>query len=223
MEVVQRRDEESARAGREVAKPLAELRIEARDDEVRKGAGRVELAGVARALEVFENALVDVAEGVPVFGVGEVYLVDDVHDLAEKDAVLLVLVEVGKHLADDCLAHGRLRRDDNSLERGEKLVDEREELFASEGGADILAAQVLHVSPIAPTVLFGDDGDELALGLVSLVLPFRLLGVIDLEEEKPHHLLDALGVAADACVAAHDVLKTLDEVLRCHCCYATFL
>ena len=157
VEVVQGRDEESARTGREVAEPLTELRIEARDDEVRKGEGRVELASIARALEVFENALVDVAKGVPVFGVGEVYLVDDVHDLAEKDAVLLVLVEVGKHLADDCLAHGRLRRDDNSLERGEKLVDEREELFACEGGADILAFGVLRVSPIAPAVLFGDD------------------------------------------------------------------
>ena len=158
-----------------------------------------------------------------VFGVGEVDLVDDVHDLPEKDAVLLVLVEVSEHLADDCLAHRRLRRDDNALERGEKLVDEREELFAREGGADILAVGILRMRPIAPAVLFGNDGDELALGLVGLVLPFRLLRVIDLEEEEPHHLLDALGVTTDACVAAHDVLKTLDEVLRCHCSYATFL
>ena len=157
VEVVQRRDEESARAGREVAKPLAKLRIETRDDEVRKGAGRVEFAGVARALEVFEDTLVDVAESVPVFCVGKVDLVDDVHDLAEKDAILLVLVEVGEHLADDCLAHGRLRCDDNALERGEKLVDEREELFAREGGADILAVGVLRVSPIAPAVFFRDD------------------------------------------------------------------
>ena len=159
----------------------------------------------------------------PIFGVGEVDLVDDVHDLAKKDAVLLVLVEVGEHLADNRLSHGRLRRDDNALERGEKLVDEREEFFAREGGADILAVGVLRVSPIAPAVLFGNDGDELALCLVRLVLPFRLLRVIDLEEEQPHHLLDALGVAADAGVTAHDVLKTLDEVLRCHLSYATFL
>ena len=58
--------EEAAGAARGVEHRLAELRVDHVDDELGHGAGRVELAGVAGALQVPEDLLVDVAELVAV-------------------------------------------------------------------------------------------------------------------------------------------------------------
>ena len=69
-------------------------RIDLLDDELRDGARRVELAGVARGLEVLEELFVDVAEHVAVIGGVEVDAVDLVDDLPHQRAVLHVVVGV---------------------------------------------------------------------------------------------------------------------------------
>ena len=59
--------EEAAGAAGGVEDRLAEPRVDLLDHELGDGAGRVELARVAGALQVAEDLLVDVAEQVAVF------------------------------------------------------------------------------------------------------------------------------------------------------------
>ena len=70
------------------------------DDELRNGARGVELAGIARGLEVLEELLVDVAEHVAIIGGVEVDAVDLVDDLPHQRAVLHVVVRVLEGGAD---------------------------------------------------------------------------------------------------------------------------
>ena len=171
------------------------MRLDAVGHEVGDGARRVKFTGAACRLEFLEDRLVDVAEGVHVVVALEVDGIDDVDDLAQQHAVLHVLVRLLEHRLDDALLLGHVGGNWEILECAEELRDEVQELFARAGRA---AAVVM--GPVPPAVGLGDDG---------LVVIF--LGVIDLEEERPDNLLDALGVAVDAGVVAHDVLKPFDE------------
>ena len=100
------RDEAAGSAG-EVGHLLADPGPYHLSHEVRHGAGRVELAGGARALELLEDGLVDFAEGVAFRVVAEIQFVDEVDDLPEEDAVLHVVVRVGERRLDDGLADRR--------------------------------------------------------------------------------------------------------------------
>ena len=170
--------------------------------EVGDGARRVEFTGAACRLEFLEDRLVDVAEGVHIVVALEVDGVDDVDDLAQQHAVLHVLVRLLEHRLDNALLLGHVRGNREILECAEELRDEVQELFARAGRA---AAVVM--GPVPPAVGLGDDG----LVVIFIHFPVLFLGVIDLEEERPDNLLDALGVAVDAGVVAHDVLKPFDE------------
>ena len=75
--------EEAAGAAGRVEDRLAELGVDHVDHELGDGARRVELAGVAGALQVLEDLLVDVAEEVAVVGAVEVDLVDLVDHLPD--------------------------------------------------------------------------------------------------------------------------------------------
>ena len=96
-------DEEASGAAGGVEDGLAEAGIGLLDDELGDGAWGVELAGVARGLEVFEELLVDVAEHVAVIGSVEVDAVDLVDDLPHQRAVLHVVVGILEdHADEDC-------------------------------------------------------------------------------------------------------------------------
>ena len=182
--------------------PLAEVRLDAVGHEVGDGARRVKFTGAACRLEFLEDRLVDVAEGVHVVVALEVDGIDDVDDLAQQHAVLHVLVRLLEHRLDDALLLGHVGGNWEILECAEELRDEVQELFARAGRA---AAVVM--GPVPPAVGLGDDG----LVVIFIHFPVLFLDVIDLEEERPDNLLDALGVAVDAGVVAHDVLKPCDE------------
>ena len=79
---------------------------------------------------------------------------------------------------------------------GMDIVDKIQQLVAGHGNAGFII-----VRPILPAAFFRNDG-----GIV-LVIPFPvlLLGVIYFQKQHPGDLLDALGVAVDASVIAHDV------------------
>jgi hypothetical protein len=67
------------------------------DHELRDGAGRVVFSGVAGALQVAQELLVNVAERVAVVGLVEVdVLVDLVDDLSQQGAGLRVVVASSK-------------------------------------------------------------------------------------------------------------------------------
>ena len=202
LELAQPADEEAAGAAGEIGHLLAEMRLDAVGHEVGDGARRVEFTGAACRLEFLEDRLVDVAEGVHIVVALEVDGVDDVDDLAQQHAVLHVLVRLLEHRLDNALLLGHVRGNREILECAEELRDEVQELFARAGRA---AAVV--VGPVPPAVGLGDDG----LVVIFIHFPVLFLGVIDLEEERPDNLLDALGVAVDARVVAHDVLKPFDE------------
>ena len=196
-ELAQPADEEAARAAGEVGHLLAEVRLDALRHEVGDGARRVKFARAACGLELLEDGLVDVAEGVHVLVALEVDIIDDVDDLPQQHAVLHVLVRLFEHRPDDAFSSGHVRCDGEGTECGEELVYEIEELRAREGRAFAVV-----VRPAPPAVLFGEDGAV----VVFFHFPVVFLRVVDFEEECPDDLLDALGVAVDAGVVAHDVL-----------------
>ena len=196
------RDEAAGAAG-EVRHLLADLGLDHLRHEVGDGAGRVELAGGARALQFLQDGLVDFPEGVAFLVVGKVEAVDHVHDLAEEDAVLHVVVGVREGRLHDGLADGRGGGDGQLLEGGEEgVVHELEQTVAGHGGAGAVVCR-----PVRPAAVLGDDGD------VAVVVPFPVLflRVVHFQEKHPCDLLDALGIAVDARVVAHDVAQPLYE------------
>ena len=181
--------------------------------ELRDGAGRIELTGGASALQFFEDGLVNLTEGVALLIIGEIQLVDHVDDLAQQYAVLHVLVGVGKGGLHDGLFDGRLCCDGHAADQNlavavrnvfafqdweQRVVNEIQQCVAGH------ALSGLIVRPIRPTAGLRDDG----LIIVIIKLPVLLLGVIDLEKQHPRDLFNALCVAVDARVVAHDVTQT---------------
>ena len=125
--------EEAAGAAGGIEQDLAGLRVDAVDHERGDGARRVVFAGVAGALQVVEDLLVDVAEVLALGEVVEVDLVDLVDDLPHQLAGLHVVVGVLEHVADHAAAVAGLGRGREVLERREQLVvDEGEQLVAGD-------------------------------------------------------------------------------------------
>ncbi len=197
-------------AGEEAAGPaggvenrLIELRVDTVDDKLGDGAGRVELARVARALEVFEDLLVDVTKGVAVVCAVEVDLADFVDDLADQGSGLHVVVGIFKDVLNDlgACAFGAFEH--------ELFFERWEELVVDEFG-ELLTSHAFGVGgPVAPAQGFGDGG--LVVALVIEQLDFGFAVVVNFEEEHPDELADALCVAVDADVLAHYVLDGFND------------
>ena len=199
-DVLQGADEEAAGAAGRVEDLFAQPRVDHVGHELGDGARRVVLAGVAGALEVLQNLLVDVAEEVALRGDVEVDAVDLVDHLADQGAGLHVVVGILEDLLDDEAARVVVRPVGEVLERLEEVVVDEVDQF--------LAGHALGVGgPGAPAQSLGDGG---AVAVVEKLV-FLLLVVEDLEKDHPDHLRDALGVAVDAGVLAHDVLHGFDR------------
>ncbi|MGA7415480.1 MAG: hypothetical protein WBW33_33725 [Bryobacteraceae bacterium] len=176
--------------------------VDAVDHEGGDGARGVVFAGVACALEVVQDLLVDVAEVLALGEVVEVDLIDLVDDLPHELAGLHVVIGV---LEDDAAAAGLLAG-------GGELLELREELEVDEG-EKLVAGDALGVGgPGAPAEGLGDGGAVVILHELQLLV----LVVDDLEEEHPAKLGNVLGVAIDAGILAHDVLDGLDGVANGH-------
>ena len=199
-QVLQRAGEEAAGAAGGVEHALAESGIDLVDHELGDGARGVELARVAGALQVLEDLFVEVVEEVALGLVVEVDLVDLVDDLAQQLAGLHVVVGVLEHRLHDVAARVARGVGGEAFHAGEELgVDEVLQLVAG----DAFGVR----RPVAPAQRLGDGR------AVAVVHQFELgfLVVEDLEEEQPAELRQALGVAVDAGVLAHDVLDGFDE------------
>ena len=124
--------EEAARAAGGVKHQLAGSGVDAVDHEGCHGAGRVVFARVARALQVVENLLVDVAEVLAVGEVVEVNLIDLVDDLTHELTGLHVVVGVLEYFAHHAAAALALG-DWQFLERWEHgVVDELQQRIAGD-------------------------------------------------------------------------------------------
>ncbi len=194
--------EEAAGAAGGVEDLLAQSGGDRIDHELGDRARRVILAGVAGILQVAQDLFVEVAEEVTVLRLVEVDAGDDpVDHLAHQVAGLHVVVGILEDTADDEAAPVGMCRL-QVLEGGEEPdVDEVEQL---------VAGHALGVGrPVAPAQRLGDRRAVVAIvRFEQLVLGF--LVVVDLEEEHPDELADALRVAIDADILAHDVLDGFD-------------
>ena len=191
-------DEATGATGR-VEQGFSQLGVEHFDHELGDRAGRVELAGIAGALQVFQDLFVEVAEQVAVLRLVEVdAFVDFVDDLPHQLAGLHVVVGVLENGADDEAALV-IQRGGEVLQCGEKLVvDEILQLVAG----DALGFR----RPVAPAHA-GRDGRT--VGIVEQ-FPFCFAVVEDFQEQHPDQLANALRVAINADILAHDVLDGFD-------------
>ena len=172
-----RAGEKAAGAAGRVEEGFAEARVGLVDHELGDGAWRVELAGVARALQVLEDFFVEVVEEVAFLLVVEVDLVDLVDHLAQELAGLHVVKGVLEHGLDDGGARVAGEVGVESLERGEEaVVDEFEQR---------VAGQPFGIRrPVAPAQGVGDRRDV----VVAQDFEFGFLIVENLEKEQPADL-----------------------------------
>ena len=198
-------DDEPARTAGEIRHAFAELRRDHLRHEVGDGAGRVKFARASGGLQLLQDRFVNVAEGVDILVAGQVDSLDDVHDLPKQHAVFHILVRVLEDALDDALFRGHIGRDGKFLQRLEKLVHEGKQLVARQRVPSIVGFR-----PVPPAVFLGNDGSI----AVVVTFPFFFLGVIDLEEQHPDDLLDALGVAVDAGIVPHDVPQFFDQTVQ---------
>ena len=132
-------------------------------------------------------------------------LVDLVDHLAHQLAGLHVVVGVLEHVAHDAAAVAWLAG-------GRQLLERREQLVVDEGEQRVAGDAFGVGGPGAPLEALRDRRAVVVLHQ----LQFLILVVDDLEEEHPAELGDALGVAVDADVLAHDVLNGFDGVADGH-------
>lgn len=173
------------------------------DHELGNGAGGVELAGVARALQVAQYLFVQVVELVALGLAVEVDSAQLVDNLAQQLAAFHVVVGVFEHAAHHVAARVALGVGAQVFQRGQQFgVHKLQQRIAGDafgiGG------------PVAPAQGFGDGAG------VVVAREFKLFfqRVKDFQEQQPGELADALGVAIDAAVLAHDVLDGFDEGVR---------
>ena len=191
--------EKAAGAAGGIEQDFAGMRVDAVGHEGGDGARRVVFAGVAGRLQVVEELLVELAEVLALLQVVEIDLVDAVDHLPHQLAGFHVVVGVLEHVAHDAAAVA-------GLARGAEVLQRREQLVVDEG-QQLLAGDAFGVGrPSAPLVFLRDRRAV----IVPRQFEFLILIVDDLEEEHPAQLADALGVAIDAHVLAHDVLNGFD-------------
>ena len=193
--------DKTACAAGKVCHLFADLRRDSLRHKVGNGAGRIEFARRSGALQLLENGFVDLVKGVALLVAGKIQLVDLVDDLPEKHAVLHVLIGVSERCLDDRLPDGRGGVYGELFQRREKrIVYEIQQSVACQRRAGSVV-----VRPVRPAARSGNDG--LIRRIVKF--PVLLLGIVDLQKQHPRDLLNALGIAVDACVVPHDIAYAL--------------
>ncbi len=193
-------DEEATGAGGRVHDAFAELGVGHVHHELGDGAGGVELARVACALQVAQYLLVQVVELVALGLAVEVDAVELVDHLAQQVAAFHVVVGVFKHAAHHVAARVALGVGAQGLEGGEEVFVHKLQ--------QSLARHAFGIGrPVAPAQVLGDG----AFVVVAGEFEFFFQRVKHLEEQQPGELADALGVAIHARVLAHDVLDGFDD------------
>ena len=193
--------EKAAGAAGRVEKGLPELGVEHVDHELGNGPGGIVFPGVPGRLQVGKDLFVDVVEQVAIAGFVEVQILfDGVDHLTEQGARLHVVIGVLKDRADNLTLGRDTGGSRQPLERREEVVvDKLDQLF-----------------PGHPLGVLGPAGPAETARQRRLVtghgeLPLLFLVVEDLQENQPDQLADALGVAIDADILAHDVLNGFDQ------------
>lgn len=141
--------------------------------------------------------------------------VDLVDDVAEQVAIVHSVDRAPKHGRDDVAPVATLGSAQRAQVRKEScalravgtaallLIDERDQLVASDA--------VFLRGPILPAVRRLERGLELLAGELHFLLAYRLHVVEELEEHHPGQHGDAIEVAVEPLVLAHDVARGLED------------
>jgi hypothetical protein len=213
-----RSEEAAGAAGRvEHALTFFQVGIDPVDHEGGDGARSVKLAGVAGATQIVEHLLVDVAQA----GAGlEIVEVDRLFQLFDHRQHLRAgfheVVGIFKNLLND-LVRGALAGV-NLLFQGwkELVVDEANQLTAGDLRFLFPFGVNQVFGPVAPAEALGQRGFVRLALILGIVFPFFFALVENLEEQHPGELAQALGVAINAVVLAHDVLDRFDGTAEIH-------
>jgi hypothetical protein len=209
-------DEETAGAAGGVEHGLAEPRGGDLDHEADHRPRRVELARVAGGIAHFlEHRLVELAQGVDFGRRLEVDGVDLVDHAAQQVAVDHAVRDAAKDAGDHVaavLAAGAAQRAQIGEQAGAAGAVRPHGALLLEEGEEVLAGQVgLARGPVAPAVgrLDGRAVRRAGAGGLFLADPFGV--VQELEEQDPGEHGQAVELAAQPLVLAHDVARGLDQ------------
>ena len=137
------------------------------------------------------------------FIIAEIQFVNDIDDLAQQNAVLHIVVGIGESGLHDGFFDRRGGVHRKMLQgRKQGVVHEIQQALAGHGPAGTVIMR-----PAGPAAGLGDDGHIIVLG----PFPVLFLGIIDLEKQHPGNLFNALGIAVDAGIVAHDVAQAFNK------------
>ena len=211
VQLFQPADQKATGAAGKIRHLLADFRLDDLGHKVGDGPGGVKLTGGTGALQFLQDGFVNLSEGVALLIVAEIQLVDHVDDLAQQDAVFHVVVGVGKGALDDGLFDGGAGiyldafhqqgaagvPDILALQDGEeRIVDKVQQPVTGHGGAGFII-----VGPVLPAAFLRENG----LIVFVVPLPVLFLCVVHFQKQHPRNLLNALGIAVDARVIAHNI------------------
>ncbi|MCY1274001.1 hypothetical protein D9M69_428630 [compost metagenome] len=184
---------------------LVQFWIDHAHHELGDRARSVELAGVARALQIAQQLLIEIAELMAFLRLVEVHaLLDLVDHLADQLAGLHVVVGIFEYAAHHVGGRGGAVFVEVLQLREQVVVDE---------ALQLVTGDTFRVGrPGAPAAAFR-NGRPI---VVIEQFPLLLAVVEDLEEQHPHELADALRIAVNADVLAHDVLDGFDGAADGH-------
>ena len=203
LQLFQPADDKATGAAGKVRHCLTDLRLDHLCHKVGDSTGRIKLAGAACALELLQYGFINVTEGVAFLIIGKVQFVNNVNDLTEQDAVLHVVIGIGKGGLHDRFFDGCRCIYRQLLQcREQGVIHKVQKLIAGQGFAGFIIMR-----PILPTAGFRDN----RLIVVIVKFPVLLLGIIYFKEKHPRNLLNALGIAVDTGIVAHDVTQSFHK------------
>jgi hypothetical protein len=198
--MAQRTGEKAAGTASGIEQNFTGLWVDAVDHEGGDSSRRVIFACVAGGLKVGEDLLVNVPKMLTIGEVVKINPIDFVDHLPHQLAGFHIIVSVLEHVFDHAAALARLSCRRQVLQGWEKL--------AIHEGQQFIPGYAFGVScPIPPLELGGNRRAIIVLHQVQLLI----LVVDDFQEEHPAQLADALRIAIDAGILAHDVLNGFND------------
>ena len=209
-------DEEAAGAAGGIEDGFAEARVEDFHHEADDGAGGVELAGIAGGVAHFaQHGFVERAEGVELVAGGEMDAGDLVDDVAQEVAADHAVLDALEDRGDDVAAVVAVGTSEGAqiLEQaGAALAVGADGFIVVDEADEVLAGDAVGLGgPIAPAIGRLDGGLELIAGELGCGLALDFEIVEELEEHDPGQHRQAVEVAVEALVLAHDVARGFEE------------
>ena len=208
--------QEAAGAAGGVQDGFPEPGVGHRHHELDHGAGGVEFAGIAGGVpHLPEHGLVEMAQGVDFLAGGEVDAVDFIDDIPEQVAADHAVEDAAEDPGDDIptvAAVAALETPEIGEEAGAfGAVRAHGFVLVDEGDEFITGDAVLLGGPIPPAIGRFEGGAETFPGHDGLGFPLPFHVVQELEEHDPGEHGQAVQVAVEALVLAHEVPGRFDD------------